>query len=222
MRPDLTSDLRKLPSQGCRKPGSRLWCVLYGQLNSETVRAPLRRWLTRWEGGPLLACTIRDILRNYYGVTIGLFSLWDWRGKPSRFHRGTRIGRYCYVADSVRTFTRNHPFYLRSSHGLFYNPALGVVRTASLEFGRVEIGDGVWVGHQAIVLPPTRQIGEGTVILPGAVVCTDLPAYAVVGGFPARVLRWRFDAEMRTRLQSLRWPAWSPVELASQAPGSNG
>ena len=54
----------------------------------------------------------------------------------------------------------------------------------------VVIGDDVWIGARAIILPGTR-VGTGAVIGAGAVVTKDVPDYAVVGGNPARILRMR-------------------------------
>lgn len=58
----------------------------------------------------------------------------------------------------------------------------------------VIIGDDVWIGMRAIILPGVR-IGSGVVIGAGAVVTKDVPDYAVVGGVPARVIRYRKSKE---------------------------
>lgn len=181
---------------------------LYSRIPMESVRARLRRWIVRWEGGPGFSITIRQLWKRFQGVEIGWYSYWPWREKPGVLHRGTSLGKYVWMADSVRTFTRNHPFHLRSTHGFFYNPALGKVAGPPLAFGILEIGHGAWIGPNAIIVPPTRRIGIGAVVRPGSVVCMDIPDYAVVAGFPARVVGWRFSkAEIAGLLESRWWEA---------------
>ncbi|MEJ5239330.1 antibiotic acetyltransferase [Limisphaera sp. VF-2] len=186
---------------------------LYRAMASESLRKHLRRWIVRWENGPAFSGSIRKLLQQDYGLEIGAYSYWPWREKPSVLHRGTRIGRYCWVADTVRTFTRNHPFNLLSSHGFFYNPELGKVSGPSLSFGSLEIAHGAWLGHGVIVVPPTRRIGIGAVVRPGSVVCVDVPDYAIVSGFPARVVAWRAPREEIQTLLATRWWEQTPPKL---------
>jgi acetyltransferase-like isoleucine patch superfamily enzyme len=54
----------------------------------------------------------------------------------------------------------------------------------------VTIGDDVWIGCNAVILPGVR-IGRGAVVAAGSVVTRDVPEYAIVGGIPARILKQR-------------------------------
>ncbi len=186
---------------------------LYCRAGSETIRSLLRNWIVRWEGGPGYSLTIRQILKKFHGVDVGLYTGGPCWMKPQLFHRGTVIGRYTFVADSVRTFTRNHPRNTKSTHGLFYNPALGMVSTAPLRFNQLVIGNGVWLGHNVIVLPPTSQVGDGAVLTAGAVVYGNVPPYAVVSGNPARVVDYRFPREVIANLLDSRWWESRPDQL---------
>ena len=182
----------------------------YDYIPSETIRRRLRGVTVFLEGGPARSLTIRAILRRHYGVDLGLHSMSPCVAKPQVLHRGTTVGRYSAIADSVRTFTRHHPMNTRSSHGLFYNPALGWARAAPLAFGTLAIGNGVSIGHNAIILHPAKKIGDGASIAPGAVVYFDVPAYALVEGNPAAVVGFRFGKDEIERRLASRWWEKSP------------
>jgi phosphonate metabolism protein (transferase hexapeptide repeat family) len=77
---------------------------------------------------------------------------------------------------------------------------------------RVQIGHDVWIGHGAIVLPG-RNIGTGAVVAAGAVVTKDVPAYTIVAGNPARMIKRRFPEIVADRLARLAWWDWSHAML---------
>lgn len=68
--------------------------------------------------------------------------------------------------------------------------------------GDTRIGDGVWIGMRAIIMPGVN-IGEGAVIAAGAVVVKDVAPYTVVGGNPAKEIKKRFSDDMIERLIKL-------------------
>ncbi|GIX49810.1 MAG: hypothetical protein KatS3mg132_004 [Limisphaera sp.] len=190
------------------------WLLPFYRLaGREVVRKRIRRWIVQTEGGPAFSSSIRRLLSQYHGLEVGAFSYWPWWLKPSVFHRGTRIGRYAWVSHDVRTFTRNHPLDLLSTHGFFYNPELGKVSSQPVSFGILEIGHGAWLGPGVIVLPPARRIGIGAVVQPGSVVCMDVPDYAVVSGFPARQVGWRVQKSEVEHLLASRWWERPPREF---------
>jgi chloramphenicol O-acetyltransferase type B len=67
-----------------------------------------------------------------------------------------------------------------------------------------DIGSDVWIGYRAIIMQGVT-IGNGAVIGAGAVVTGDVPAYAIVGGVPAKILKYRFDEMTRDQLESSEW-----------------
>ena len=202
----------KTREQGLRY-GAGWLVTFYPVLRQETLRKRLRCVIVRAEGGPAFSGSVRRLLRRYHSLEVGAFSYWPWRCKPVVFHPGTRIGRYAWVADDVRTFTRNHPLDLLSTHGFFYNPDLGRVHSAPLMFGKLDVGHGAWLGPGVMVLPPTRRIGIGAVVQAGSVVCMDVPDYAVVSGFPARVIGWRVQKAEVERLLASHWWERPPQEF---------
>lgn len=90
------------------------------------------------------------------------------------------IGKDCLIAELVSIRDHDHRF----------TDAERPIRTQGAQVGRVRIGDDVWVGAKATV---TRgvTIGDHAVVGANAVVTNDVPAWAIVGGIPARVLRYR-------------------------------
>lgn len=70
--------------------------------------------------------------------------------------------------------------------------------------GTVHIGNDVWIANDVNILSGVK-IGNGAVVAAGAVVTADVPDYAVVGGIPARVLKFRFDEDTITRLLKSEW-----------------
>jgi virginiamycin A acetyltransferase len=171
----------------------------------------------RLEGGPAYSLTIREIFRQFHCVDVGLYTAGPCTVRPEVFHRGTTLGRYSSICETVRTFTRNHTTSTMSTHGFFDNPALGKVKTDLIPWGNLVIGNGVWIGHNAIILPPAERIGDGAVITAGSVVYSNVPPYAIVTGFPARVVGYRFSESIIAKLLASRWWERSPAELSSDA-----
>ncbi len=189
-----------------------LW--LYQFIGSERLRSLLRRLSAAGEGGGALSPTVREIYRRFHGVEIGRYTAGPCRIKPVYLHKGTVFGRYVSVAPTLRTFTRHHPRNLRSTHGLFYNPALGKISGAPLKFNKLEIGHGACIGHDVIILHPAERVGEGAIIAPGSVVYSNIPPYAIVSGNPAVVTGYRFSKEIIAELLASCWWEKSPEELS--------
>ena len=142
-----------------------------------------------------------------------------------------RIGRYTSVADHVRVVRGRHPTSrFVSTHPAFYSRrnCVGLHYAENAEFAEfvyadeearspVIIGNDVWIGHGALLLEGVR-IGDGAVVAMGAVVTKDVPPYAVVGGVPAKVIRYRFDEQTVASLLELKW--WEKPESWITAHGN--
>ncbi len=131
----------------------------------------------------------------------------------------TKIGKFCSIAAMVRINPGNHPMWRASQSHFSYRASAyfddAADEAAFFDWRRahpVTIGHDVWIGHGAIILPG-RSVGDGAVIAAGAVVTKDVPAYSIVAGMPARVVRPRFEAAIATRLQALKWWDWSHEQL---------
>lgn len=128
------------------------------------------------------------------------------------------IGKFTAIASSVRIGAPNHPMERPSQHRFTYCPEYyeaGATRDrgffADRRAARVTIGNDVWIGHGAIVLPGVN-VGDGAVIAAGAVVSRDVAPYTITGGVPAHTIRERFSREIAESLAGIRWWDW-PDEL---------
>ena len=73
---------------------------------------------------------------------------------------------------------------------------LGVEKEEAFSKGDIFIDDDVWIGYRSTIMSGIH-IGRGAVIAAGSVVTKDVPPYAIVGGVPAKVIKYRFDNEIR-------------------------
>jgi virginiamycin A acetyltransferase len=133
------------------------------------------------------------------------------------------IGRYCALASGVRFVMpgANHADLGPSTFpfGIFGEP--WAERTMDLVMGAPSRGDtivghDVWLGYRALVMPGVA-IGHGAVIAAGSVVTSDVPAYGIAGGNPAKVIRRRFgdaDVELLLRAAWWDWPVAAVTEHA--------
>lgn len=78
--------------------------------------------------------------------------------------------------------------------------------------GDTIIGNDVWIGYKALIMPGVK-IGNGAIISSMAVVTTDVPAYTIVGGNPAKVIKKRFSDEIVAELEQLAWWDWSVEKI---------
>lgn len=128
------------------------------------------------------------------------------------------IGKFCSIADHCRIGLANHTLNLLSTSPIFtlsHNAAKTkwvTVNKDNESSQRVIIGNDVWIGSHAIILGGIT-IGDGAVIGAGAVVTKDVPPYAVVGGVPAKIIKFRFSENVINKLLDIKWWNWSDDDL---------
>jgi acetyltransferase-like isoleucine patch superfamily enzyme len=122
----------------------------------------------------------------------------------------TELGRFCSIAAGCRIGLSKHPSRgLVSTHPAFFDcagelPWSFVDRKLFEGYGRITIGNDVWIGTNVLIVDGV-SIGNGAIIGAGAVVVKSVPDYAVYGGVPARLLRYRFEPSEIAWLNSFRW-----------------
>jgi phosphonate metabolism protein (transferase hexapeptide repeat family) len=125
----------------------------------------------------------------------------------------TKAGKFCSIAAMTRINPGNHPMWRASQAHFTYRASAYFEGEADEESffdwrrsHRVILGNDVWIGHGAIILPGRR------------IVTKDVPAHAIVGGNPARVIKPRFPEPIAQRLSRLTWWDWTHDELHQALP----
>ena len=126
------------------------------------------------------------------------------------------IGSFCSIAGGLQVFLGgNHRVDWASTFpfGQVFRKSLGEfdISNNSQSNGDVVVGHDVWIGSKVTIMSGVR-IGDGAVIAANATVTRDVAPYEMVGGNPAKHLKFRFEESVRSRLQALRW--WDqPIEV---------
>nr|AMP57444.1 bacterial transferase hexapeptide (six repeats) [uncultured bacterium] len=133
------------------------------------------------------------------------------------------IGSFCSIGSGaafIMAGNQGHRNDWISTFPFFWMPEVPCFNGAENGFrpaGDTVIGNDVWIGSEAIVMPGVT-IGDGAVIGARALVTKDVEPYAIVGGNPAKVLRKRFEDADIAKLLELRWWDWSDDELKRAMP----
>ncbi len=126
------------------------------------------------------------------------------------------IGGFTSIANGVVLGGARHPMEWVSMSPVFYAGRDSVKSKFAehklIKSTKVIIGNDVWIGRSAIVLAGVK-VGDGAVIGAGAVVTKDVPAYAVVAGNPARLIRYRFQEKIILELLAIQWWSFSDARL---------
>lgn len=182
------------------------------KIPNQLLRKVLGKLISCMEGGQAFSESLRFLMKKYHGIDIGIGTYGPcfnaeqtWTG-----YGNLTVGKYCSLARGVCIFSRNHPYWIGSTSPLFYN---GVFYKGAAEnlvpYGKLAIGNDVWIGQYAVILPSCKSIGNGAVIGAGAIVTKDIPPYAIVAGNPAKVIKYRFDQNTIEQLEEIKWWDWS-------------
>ena len=171
---------------------------------------------------------------SHPNISVGAFSYYSGYHHKHRFEDCVRyldkkskdtdkllIGKYCSIGsgavfmmagnqghrmDWVSTF----PFYYQAN---IFKKSMNAYERS----GDTHIGDDVWIGSEAMIMAGV-SIGSGAIIAARAVVGKDVPPYAVVGGNPAQIIKYRFNENEIQQLLKLKWWDWPEIEVKAAMP----
>lgn len=153
-------------------------------------------------------------------VTYSEIGRYSYIANDSKINNAT-IGRFCSIGFEVHIGTGKHPIDFKSTSPVFYstNRLFTNIPFAKeqhySEYERCTIGNDVWIGARAIILDGVT-IGNGAIIGANSLVTKDVEPYSIVGGVPAKHIKYRFSAEKIQALQAEAWWNWTDEKLTAE------
>lgn len=150
--------------------------------------------------------------------------VWKWYNDSS-----LKIGKYCSIANDVNficdsgfhtesevtSFPLFHEVLEKDDHVVIENVSYKVRdlnRKLKPKKANIIVGNDVWIGMNVTILPNVK-IGNGVTILAGAVVNDDIPDYAIAGGVPAKIIKYKHDKEIIDTFNKISWWDWSDEKV---------
>lgn len=157
-----------------------------------------RKWLKHNQHNNTIPAFLHDI----QAVSVGNASYGELNVICSTNKYKVRIGNYVSIAKNVY-------FILEGEHNLelvsqfpFKTQCLGTINDDVKSKGDIIIDDDVWIGYGASIMSGVH-VGQGAVVAADSVVTKDVPPYAIVGGIPAKIIKYRFEQEIIEYLKNL-------------------
>lgn len=176
------------------------------------------------------ACFIKNTVTSP-NIIIGDYTYYDDPEDSENFERNVLyhysfskdklfIGKFCALARGVK-FIMNGANHKMSGFSTYPFQVFGngwekvTPQPEDIPYkGDTIVGNDVWIGYDSLIKPGVK-IGNGAIIASRSVVVSDVPAYTIVGGNPARLIRERFSPQIVSTLESIAWWNW-PIEKISQ------
>jgi acetyltransferase-like isoleucine patch superfamily enzyme len=133
-----------------------------------------------------------------------------------------QLGSFCSIGPELICGLGGHPTHFVSTNPVFFS----ALRQCGISFSDKDyfeerretiIGNDVWIGARVSIKDGVR-IGNGAIVAAGSVVVKDVPDCAVVGGVPAKLIRWRFPPSIIEKLLQIKWWDWPEEALREAQP----
>lgn len=173
-------------------------------------------------------CYIKNVIKNP-NIQVGDYTYYDDVNGAEEFEKHVThhydflgdkliIGKFCAIAHGIE-FVMNganhrmcsvttYPFNIMGNGWEKATPTLDDLPLK----GDTIVGNDVWIGQHVVVMPGV-YIGDGAIIAANSVVTKDVPAYHIVGGNPAKVIRKRFNDDLIQYMLDLKWWNWSAEKI---------
>jgi len=183
-------------------------------LSDYLIRRRKEKKIKKLRGKP--ARSLANFKKAYPNYKIGINNYGVPSIKNPHVDAVLSVGSYCSIAPNVKIYmggmhrtdwVTTYPF------PAFEESAQHIENFAPTN-GSVTIGSDVWLCANCVILSGV-SIGHGAVVANSAIVTKDVPPYAIVGGNPAKLIRWRFDESTRNALLQSAWWDWPEEEILS-------
>lgn len=154
----------------------------------------------------------KDYLKKRFKIKGFAYNLgrYSYASSKELIRPDTQVGAFCSIAQGCFIAPGHHPTNYLTTSPCFYSKSSKLFNSAIRDLTDKNnnkcciIGNDVWIGVNAIIMQGVH-IGDGAIIAAQAVVTKDVPPYAIVGGIPAHIIRYRFQPEIINDLLDLRW-----------------
>ena len=168
-------------------------------------------------------CFLKNIIKNP-NILVGDYTYYDDFETVDNFEKNVKyhfdfigdqllIGKFCMIASGV-TFIMNGANHLSKSISSYPFAIFGEDWANAMDGktyptkGNTEIGNDVWLGYNASIMPGVK-IGDGAIVASNSTVTSDVEPYTIVGGNPAKEIRKRFSETQIQQLLKLKWWDWN-------------
>ena len=125
------------------------------------------------------------------------------------------IGQFCSIARHVSMQVSNHAMSRATTYPIFKNVFKEKCDDEFTSKGNIVIGNDVWIGTHSVILSGAK-INDGAIVAANSVVTGEIPAYAIVAGAPAKVLKYRFPQNVIDDLLEKQWWNWAIEKIKDE------